>query len=719
MPSNSQIVEVMPMDGGYITYLRPQLLPDSGFQTCEDALIYRGRLVKRDGYSLLGYLGPLTVAEVVGALGSTSYAHNYVLFPVIPNTVTATDTVVVLNDNGNGGYWQPSINVTGVTQANPGVVTAVAHGYTTGDKVNFFNIGGMNAINSVPKEYFNPFTITVINANTFSIGVDTTSYGAFTAGGIVRKNAGSIVYGTGVATIVFPAVAIGAVTTSYRSMSGLPCMGLCTRLIGNTSLEQLIAFDTTKAYLYGASAQEFVDISGATVWTGNNTSFFSCLNYQASFFATNKFDPIRYYITGTVWTNYTPVVSGVTTLQRALWMFSYQGHMVVLNTTEGGSEFRQRARWSALGSVYYNSADPLPAGYLANVNCWRDDIPGNGGFNDASTGEDIIGAALYKDTMIVFFEYSTWRLRYTSNPALPFAWERINSEYGSESPFSIVPFNEGVLAVGSTGIVKSDFNAVERIDEKIPNTVFTFENNPSTQANRRVHGVRDFGKQLVYWCFPDFKNPNVTDFPDKVLCFNYREETWAIFNQAFTCFGQFTTTADITWRQLDKFWLSYNQTWESFYQQSGVPTVVAGGIDGRVFELGVASTDINDIPFSDFGPSQNFGFEIVTKNYNPFYKQGLSCTLQYVDFYFAGTEFGEFSVDFYLDDDLNTAIITKVVSTVSTKARAWGRVYVNLNADFITMRIYLSNIQQADAAIGSAGLEIEGWQMYFNPGGRL
>lgn len=188
MPNNSQIVDVMPMDGGYITYLRPQLLPDSGFQTCEDALIYRGRLVKRDGYSLLGYLGPLTVAEVVGVLGSTSYAHNYALFPVIPNTVTATDTVVVLNDNGNGGYWQPGINVTGITQANPGVVTAVAHGYTTGDTVNFFNVGGMNAINSLPKEYFNPFTITVINANTFSIGVDTTAYGAYVAGGTAQQS---------------------------------------------------------------------------------------------------------------------------------------------------------------------------------------------------------------------------------------------------------------------------------------------------------------------------------------------------------------------------------------------------------------------------------------------------------------------------------------------------------------------------------------------------
>lgn len=66
--------------------------------------------------------------------------------------------------------------ITAITKANPGVVTATAHGFSDGDKVFIFNVGGMTEIN---------FTIqTVANktANTFEVE-DTTSFTAYTTGG--------------------------------------------------------------------------------------------------------------------------------------------------------------------------------------------------------------------------------------------------------------------------------------------------------------------------------------------------------------------------------------------------------------------------------------------------------------------------------------------------------------------------------------------------------
>lgn len=68
--------------------------------------------------------------------------------------------------------------ITGMTQANPGVVAcSAAHGLTTGDKVYISSVGGMVEVNSTM------FTITVVSTTSFSIGVSTAGYTAYTSGG--------------------------------------------------------------------------------------------------------------------------------------------------------------------------------------------------------------------------------------------------------------------------------------------------------------------------------------------------------------------------------------------------------------------------------------------------------------------------------------------------------------------------------------------------------
>ncbi len=73
--------------------------------------------------------------------------------------------------------------VTGITQASPGVVTtSINHGFSTGQVINIAGVVGMTEVNNVP------LTITVLTETTFSIGVDTTSYTAWSSGGVVTPN---------------------------------------------------------------------------------------------------------------------------------------------------------------------------------------------------------------------------------------------------------------------------------------------------------------------------------------------------------------------------------------------------------------------------------------------------------------------------------------------------------------------------------------------------
>lgn len=77
-----------------------------------------------------------------------------------------------------------SIKITGITQANPGVVTTnLNHGLVTGQSdVDIAGVVGMTAANG------GPYTVTVVDEKTFTFGVDTTGFGAYVSGGVVTPN---------------------------------------------------------------------------------------------------------------------------------------------------------------------------------------------------------------------------------------------------------------------------------------------------------------------------------------------------------------------------------------------------------------------------------------------------------------------------------------------------------------------------------------------------
>lgn len=83
-----------------------------------------------------------------------------------------------------GAVLTDGFGITAISKANPGVVTAPYHALTTGDEVYLTGIEGMDELNG------RVFTVTVIDSDNFSIGVDTTGFGTFTTDdGTVRTGA--------------------------------------------------------------------------------------------------------------------------------------------------------------------------------------------------------------------------------------------------------------------------------------------------------------------------------------------------------------------------------------------------------------------------------------------------------------------------------------------------------------------------------------------------
>ncbi len=79
------------------------------------------------------------------------------------------------------------VTITGISNANPAVVTATAHGYSSGDEVFIFDVVGMTEVNG------KSFIVGVTAANTFElqdqdeVDVDSTLFTAYSSAGIAQK----------------------------------------------------------------------------------------------------------------------------------------------------------------------------------------------------------------------------------------------------------------------------------------------------------------------------------------------------------------------------------------------------------------------------------------------------------------------------------------------------------------------------------------------------
>lgn len=81
--------------------------------------------------------------------------------------------------------------MTFATRANPCVVTAAGHGFSDGDKVRFYSVSGMTELNG------NIYTVANSTATNFELsGVDSSAYTTYTSGGYARASIDSSAYTT-------------------------------------------------------------------------------------------------------------------------------------------------------------------------------------------------------------------------------------------------------------------------------------------------------------------------------------------------------------------------------------------------------------------------------------------------------------------------------------------------------------------------------------------
>lgn len=521
------------METGLVQERQEFILPNDAYPILENAFVWRERIKRKQGYQLLGRLRRILTGQPLGNLdGSGDFSGNIrtILFATETNAELEVGSVIL--SDGTNTYTDNSL----------GILVGVP--------------GGSGTVN------YSSTAITI-------------------TGG----------------------VAGAPLTASFNYFPGLPVMGLRSRELNDINNEQLIAFDQVYAYKFGATAwQEFIP---GTTWTGNDSDFFWSTNYwtlnsDKLFWVTNfsgiAGDPIR-YTNGSVWFDFgassAPPKTGLINpasganpaiyLNQCLALLPFRGRLVAFNTFEGETlassiQYPQRIRWAAIGNPLLVDSVAPPT-----VGAWRDDVRGKGGFLDIPTAENIVAVGFVRDNVVIYCERSTWQLRYTGRSIAPFQIEKVNTELGAESTFSAVQFDTSLVGIGDKGVVECDSYKSERIDIKIPDLVFYFNNDAN--GPKRVHGIRDFQQRIAYWTYPYKPDQEPTDvFPNRRLVYNYENDSWAIFTDSLTALGTYQPQSGRRWQDYIRpdvdSWQNQNYPWIN--RQSLFPAIVGGNQQGYV-----------------------------------------------------------------------------------------------------------------------------------------
>jgi hypothetical protein len=604
---------------GYNTGLelskKPFLIPDKAYEVLDNAYVWREQTLKKTPHKLIGRLKRVIESQ---ALANTSASVNYsdsitlddVTGTIVPGSVVLTlaaDSIVIKDLAADG--------TVAITNGGTPALSSGTIDYTTGTITLVFDaplgVGGATVDYSyhpnLPVMGLRTQEATNINQETL-VPFDTKyAYSYLGIGtGFIEKPS------------TFPTTWQGTnydffqTTNYYNSFfatNGTPgCHGYAvtnvatgtptTITIGAHALSvgDHVQFINTINDDLNGSVRE-VSVVGATTIEITPAVTSGATGASTGFVLTPKIsngsgDGIRYYNDGS-WYNFQPAITPTVALVAANIVLPYRDFMVALYTTESDcasstETFGNRARWSQNGTPFPLTPDTSAYTYTAQEDAWRQDIPGKGDMLDAPTDEDIVAAGFIRDVLYVAFERSTWRFRYTGNSFLPFEWDRLNIELGCESQFSLLQFDQGVFFIGGRGINFCDGQGVKRIDDEIPDEVFSFHND--NNGPDRIYGIRDYQKKIVYWTFPN-ADQNKT-FPNKVLLYNYENGMWANFQDSWTALGHLQESVDQTWGSDTGLWGDDTTQWDDDSGQSYYERPVAGNQQGYVHAIQDSTGDL-------------------------------------------------------------------------------------------------------------------------------
>lgn len=710
---------------GIFSYLDPWQRPADAFDPLLNAYVYRGILQKREGYRLLAdsdfpWTSRIAYKDFLQFGDGTAGPFTGIILtnPIVPGSLTITDGTEIFTSN-----------------------TTTPVGTLTGD------LGGSGTITWASGSYSVTFNASVSSTTpifaTFSLDADRPIMALKTWIDPANDDVELIACDTRRASVfndatrsfeplntIVQTLWVGDGTSTSKSFSaGFAAVAPYTQSLVPTSISITDGTSTivddgagnlsaagnftggTVNYATGAITITMTAGTTATItlsatlqgnyFTGDFTNFFNATNWNAPgdevnrndcIYLTNNIDRITLYNGSNLsrpnfYTLDADRISGTNDIQTTLDIKVFKNRLLLLRPHIVGDANPEAP------SIRFSA--------ILNSNNLVADVVGNGGLEEAPTSDWIYSAEFIRDQLVVFFTNSTRLFRFTGSNLQPFRFDTLNTSKSTRAEYSSVDYDERCTSIGNKGLIACDGVNVQRFDIGIIDQFLQIDQNFIGQCfSERFDTLNQ-----TWTLFPDLDNTEGQS--NKVLVYNFLENTWSIYDLPLSCLGIYNTYQDLTWSDLDDdlTWEEADFRWNEFFVQDLSPVLIGGGHDGNVYQMNFGDTD-------NF---QSYDCDITTTAWNPFAKEGKSAIFGYLDIYYDCSSDCTILAEIFPNgssigtDPISIPLEQSEIAS-PTQDSNWQRLYINLSAQFIKIK-FTSDSQ--------ANFKIKGMILYAKPSGRL
>ncbi len=417
---------------------------------------------------------------------------------------------------------------------------------------------------------------------------------------------------------------------------------------------------TGRCNLYDPVDSSMTDISSdlttpADIFTGAPSDYFHFLNARGVGYMVNNVDQIHKWTgRGSAVTPFNIKISDDTKanhINTCRFIFLKDDRIVLLETVEFGGWLSNRCRFSRVPTVataaFDGDTDFLPAN--------------GGGFVDAPTQERICAAGVVGKNIAVYTQGPNsgtfWLIKSTGNSDIPLRWDKLSVTENCRSPYSGIPFKDGLISVGTSTILFYDGYNIALKDVNLPHlrdilkefndtfirSVFAY----NTQHN-------NIEERHLLFTFAD----SSSSVMDRILDYNVQENNFTVHksNQSFfvNVIGGFNNQKVPAFIDLDAVVASDGALVSAITVDSRAvlgspsPVTLIGGRNSRVYTWDTGNFDGTD--------DANGVIEIDAQSarFNPFAEFGRKVACE--------------KIGYLVDNDANASFLSSVFKTTRSSA---------------------------------------------------
>jgi len=287
---------------------------------------------------------------------------------------------------------------------------------------------------------------------------------------------------------------------------------------------------------------------------------------------TNGIDPPQYYDPSTTNVQIIPnLPSSGDTICEGLALFDTS--LILLRTTEGGTNFNQRVRWS-------DKADATE---------W---VTGDAGAVDLLDAADNIQNGLgLGPYLIVYRAKSIYRGTAVNTVRKRFQWDRMVSAHGALSSASMVDIGDKHLVVGNKEVyIYGGGFDVAPVGAPIKDLLYGPEAELDTATAHRTFCIYVEARNDV---MVFYQTAAATAYPNKMLRWFGDLNVWITrsYDSEMAGFGEATNSNSLTWNDLTGSWEDQTWNWNSSSIASDLETIIFCPTDGQTVEYDFLNAD--------------------------------------------------------------------------------------------------------------------------------